>query len=74
MVWDKRGTRLFYGDDQGRIVIAFVPRVRVGVVKGGGDLITFYINYSLLVNLLGVHCSKELTRFCVLRRRQYSSW
>ena len=27
MVWDKRGTRLFYGDEQGRIVIAFVPRV-----------------------------------------------
>lgn len=27
MVWDSRGTRLFYGDNQGRIAIAYVPKV-----------------------------------------------
>ena len=27
MVWDIRGTRLIYGDNQGRVAIAFIPKV-----------------------------------------------
>ena len=29
MVWDRRGARLFYGDDQGRIAIAYITKVRL---------------------------------------------
>ena len=27
MVWDNRGSRLFYGDDQGRVAVAYIPKV-----------------------------------------------
>ena len=29
ILWDRRGARLFYGDDQGRIAIAYITKVRL---------------------------------------------
>ncbi len=28
MVWDSRAARLFYGDDQGRVAVSYMPKVR----------------------------------------------
>lgn len=28
MVWDSKATRLFFGDDQGKVAVCYVPKVR----------------------------------------------
>lgn len=37
MVWDSKGSRLFFGDDQGRIAVSYMPKVRPGKMEGGRE-------------------------------------
>ena len=54
MVWDNKATRLFFGDDQGRLAVSYMPKVSPGLTI---CLVFVFSSPTLIINALTFLCS-----------------